>query len=137
MIAPDAPSHNRTRVVSVNELDPVQDRVEEAKCPRTAWPVRAMTKRWAYAARRDRADALSQQWGSHTAAAAAAVAVDASKMFPCLADISASLRRRQAGDPSQDRAFLDRKAAVSHKTRTWAAARRVEGDTEDLQALRA
>jgi hypothetical protein len=76
---------------------------------------------------------MSQQWGSYTAAAA--VAVGASKMFPSLADIS--VRRRQTGDPSQGQAFLDRKAAVSHKTRTWAAARMVEGDTEELHALRA
>ena len=119
----------------VDELGPVQDRVEEAKCPRIASPVRATTKRWAYVARRDRAGALSRQQGSHTAAVAAAEG--ASKMFLCLADISASLRRRQAGDPSQDQAFLDRKAAVAHKTRTWAAARRVEGDTEEMHALRA
>ena len=132
-IAPDAPSHNRRPAAPVNDLGPVQDRAGEARCPRIAWAVRAMMKRWVYAAQRDRADAPSQERGNHTAvvaaAAAAAVAVDASKTFQCLSGISASLRRR-AGDPSQDRAFLDHKAAVSHRTRTWAAAHRVGGDTE-------
>jgi hypothetical protein len=92
-IAPDAPSHNRTQAASVNELGPVQDRAGEAKRPHIAWPVRAMMKRWAYEARQNRADALSQEWGSYIAVAGAvAVAAGASKTFLCLEGISALLR---------------------------------------------
>jgi hypothetical protein len=92
-IAPDAPSHNRTQVASVNGLGPVRDRAGEAKRPHIAWPVRAMTKRRAYVARQNRADVLSQEWGSYTAVAvAAAVAEGASKTFLCLEGISTMLR---------------------------------------------
>ena len=64
---------------------------------------------------------------------AAVVAGDASRKPLRSADISPSFRHRQAGGPSQDRGFQDRKDGVSpHKTRTWAAAHKVAGDTEEL-----
>ena len=47
------------------------------------------------------------------------------------ADISPSFRHRQAGGPSQDQGFQDRKDGVSaHKARSRAAAHKVAGDTE-------
>jgi hypothetical protein len=41
-----------------------------------------------------------------------------------------SLHWQQAGAPSQDLGFLDRTAAVSHKTGAWVAAHGGGGDTE-------
>ena len=65
-------------------------------------------------------------------AAAAVVAGDASRKPLHSADISPLFRYRQA-DPYQDRGFQDRRGGVSpHKPRTWAAAHKVAGDTEEL-----
>jgi len=63
--------------------------------------------------------------------AAAVVAGDASRKPLRSADISPLFRHRQAGDPFQDWGSQDRKVPP-HKTRTCAAAHKVEGDTEEL-----